>query len=138
MRKTEGSYYQKGQKGVPFEIVKNKFGSAEDLARAVQEGRCTKIQHKGEEFYSWKEIQVGEFAKSSWQMNAKREGTLTADQYDSLAHVTKKLGWYFSPTHQIQAALHDRQIPVRVGHHEKHYTQGSRRSRAEAGRCGFF
>ena len=92
-------------------LQKKKIGSAEDLAKAVQEGRCTNIQHKSDEFYSWKEIKVGEFAKSSWQMNAKREGTLTADQFDSIADVVKAMGWYFTPTKHIQAALLDRQIP---------------------------
>ena len=95
-------------------LQKKKIGSAEDLAKAVQEGRCTKIQHKGDEFYSWKEIKVGEFAKSTWQMNARRFGTLTEDQYDSIADVVKSMGWYFSPTHQIEAALQEGQIPQLV------------------------
>ena len=44
-------------------------------------------------------------------MVAKKDGELTSDQFDSIADVVNKLGWYFSPTHQIQAALLDRQIP---------------------------
>ena len=44
-------------------------------------------------------------------MNAKRKGDLTADQYDSIATAVKKMGWYFAPTHAIQTALQDRQIP---------------------------
>ena len=95
-------------------LQKKKIGSAEDLAKAVQEGRCTKVQHKGDEFYSWKEIKVGEFANSSWQMKAQRHGALTADEYDSIADIVKSMGWYFSPTHQIQTALLDRQIPPTV------------------------
>ena len=71
----------------------------------MQEGRCTKMQHKGDEFYSWKEIKVGEFAKSTWQMNARRSGTLTEDQYDSIVDVVKSMGWYFSRRNQIEAAL---------------------------------
>ena len=44
-------------------------------------------------------------------MVAKTDGELTSDQFDSIADVVKQMGWYFSPTHQIQAALLDRQIP---------------------------
>ena len=114
LRKEEGSYYKKGQRGVPFEIAKRKFGSADDLAKAVQEGRCQKIQQGGDEFYSWKEIKVGEFATSSWQMKGKRGGALRMDQYDSIADVIKQMGWYFSPTPQIGAALQQGQTPQLV------------------------
>ena len=111
MKKEEGSYYKKGQKGVPFELAKKKFGSEQDLANAVREGRCIKMSHGGDEFYSWKEIEIGEFANSAWQLHADKGGTLTADQYDSIADIVKSLGWYFAQTPQVAAALQDREIP---------------------------
>ena len=94
-----------------FEIAKKRFGSAEDLARAVEEERCHKMQHKGGELYSWIETKVGECAKSTWQMKARRSGTLTEDQYDSIVDAVTSMGSHFSQRNKIEAALQEGQIP---------------------------
>ena len=106
-KKYDGTYYDKKCKAVPKRLASTQWGSWDNLKAAVDEGQAKEvIGDDGGQYFSWKEINVGEKGEARVEKATfGPKAALTDELHKQISLATEKVQWGFEFSAKEEKAI---------------------------------